>query len=182
VGQVATASVDSNRRQAIRRNHTGTHILHWALREVLGDHVKQAGSLVDDQRLRFDFSHYSAVTPEEIAAIERLANTEVLKNVSVEAFETAKDEALEMGAMAFFGDKYGDTVRVLRAGSSIELCGGTHASATGDIGTIKIISESSIVSKQSLATTRLRFCKGRNQSCVSLERCLDRLLPICLRH
>jgi alanyl-tRNA synthetase len=144
VGQVATASVDSNRRQAIRRNHTGTHILHWALREVLGDHVKQAGSLVDDQRLRFDFSHYSAVTPEEIAAIERLANTEVLKNVSVEAFETAKDEALEMGAMAFFGDKYGDTVRVLRAGSSIELCGGTHASATGDIGTIKIISESSI--------------------------------------
>ena len=144
VGQQATATVDGIRRGAIRRNHTATHILHWALRKVLGDHVKQAGSLVDDQRLRFDFSHYAAVSPGEIAEIERLANAEVLKNAGVDAFETSKDEALEMGAMAFFGDKYGDVVRVLRAGESIELCGGTHASATGDIGMIKVISEASV--------------------------------------
>ena len=143
VGQNVTAVVDVQRRDAIRRNHTATHILHWALRNVLGDHVKQAGSLVDDQRLRFDFSHYAAVTPDEIAKIERMANSEVLKNADVDAFETSKDEALDMGAMAFFGDKYGDVVRVLRAGESIELCGGTHASATGDIGVIKVVSEAS---------------------------------------
>jgi alanyl-tRNA synthetase len=119
-------------------------VLHWALREVLGDHVKQAGSLVAPDRLRFDFSHYAAVTPEEISRIEELANREVLSNVAVDAFETTKEEALAAGAIAFFGDKYGDTVRVLRAGSSMELCGGTHVSATGDIGTIKIVAEGSI--------------------------------------
>jgi alanyl-tRNA synthetase len=144
VGQEATAAIDSERRDAIRRNHTATHLLHWALRRVLGDHVKQAGSLVDDQRLRFDFSHYDAVTPEEIEEIERLVNAETLRNERARAFETSKDEAEAMGAIAFFGDKYGDIVRVLEAGPSVELCGGTHVRATGDIGTVKVTSESSI--------------------------------------
>ena len=143
-GVAVSARIDSNARTATRRNHTGTHILHWALRTVLGEHVKQAGSLVSPDRLRFDFSHYDAVTPEEIARIEELANAQVLSNVAVDAFETSKDEALAAGAIAFFGDKYGDTVRVLKAGASTELCGGTHVSATGDIGTIKIVGESSI--------------------------------------
>ncbi|MGH9133760.1 MAG: alanine--tRNA ligase, partial [Ilumatobacteraceae bacterium] len=143
-GQAATAAIDTARRNAIRKNHTGTHVLHWALRRVLGDHVKQAGSWVGPDRLRFDFSHYAAVTPDEIAEIERLANGETLANAPVRAFETTKDEAESLGAIAFFGDKYGDIVRVLEAGSSVELCGGTHVRATGDIGTIKIVSESSI--------------------------------------
>ena len=143
-GASVTAVIDVAKRSATRRNHTGTHVLHWALRTVLGEHVKQAGSMVSPDRLRFDFSHYAAVTPEEIRRIEDLANREVLANVGVDAFETSKDEALAAGAIAFFGDKYGDVVRVLRAGSSVELCGGTHVSATGDIGTIKIVSEGSI--------------------------------------
>jgi alanyl-tRNA synthetase len=111
---------------------------------VLGDHVKQAGSLVGPDRLRFDFSHYAAVTDDEIAEIERLANSETLGNAPVRAFETTKDEAANLGAIAFFGDKYGDIVRVLEAGSSVELCGGTHVHATGDIGVVKIVSEGSI--------------------------------------
>ena len=143
-GIVVAAKINVNARTATRRNHTGTHVLHWALRTVLGEHVKQAGSLVSPDRLRFDFSHYESVTPEEIEKIELLANSQVLANSPVDAFETTKEEALAAGAIAFFGDKYGDTVRVLRAGASTELCGGTHVSATGDIGTIKIISESSI--------------------------------------
>jgi alanyl-tRNA synthetase len=143
-GQTATATIDGVRRAAIRRNHTATHLLHHALREVLGDHVKQAGSMVGPDRLRFDFSHYEAVTPEQIAEIERRANAETLANTPTRIFETTKDEAEALGAIAFFGDKYGDIVRVLEAGSSIELCGGTHVRATGDIGTIKVVSESSI--------------------------------------
>jgi alanyl-tRNA synthetase len=144
-GQEATAAIDAARRDAIRRNHTGTHVLHWALREVLGDHVKQAGSLVAPDRLRFDFSHYAPLSAEEIERIENLANGEVLSNDPVRAYETTKSEAEAMGAIAFFGDKYGDIVRVLEAGpNSVELCGGTHVRATGDIGTIKIVSEGSI--------------------------------------
>jgi alanyl-tRNA synthetase len=143
-GQTAAASIDVERRDAIRRNHTGTHVLHHALRAVLGPHVKQAGSLVGPDRLRFDFSHYSAVTDDEIAQIEAIANREVLNNSPARAYETTKDEATALGAIAFFGDKYGDIVRVLEAGSSVELCGGTHVKATGDIGTIKIVGESSI--------------------------------------
>ncbi len=143
-GQLATAAIDVVRRDAIRRNHTGTHVLHHALRTVLGPHVKQAGSLVGPDRLRFDFSHYSAVTDEEVAQIEAIANREVLDNAPARTFETTKDEAEALGAIAFFGDKYGDIVRVLEAGSSVELCGGTHVRATGDIGTIKIVGESSI--------------------------------------
>ncbi len=143
-GQTATAAIDADRRAAIRRNHTATHLLHHALRHVLGDHVKQAGSMVGPDRLRFDFSHYEAVTDDQIAEIERLANTETLANSPTRTFETTKDEAEALGAIAFFGDKYGDIVRVLEAGSSIELCGGTHVRATGDIGTVKVVSESSI--------------------------------------
>ena len=143
-GVAVTARIDVDARTATRRNHTGTHVLHWALRTVLGEHVKQAGSLVSPDRLRFDFSHYDAVTAEEIIKIEMIANAQVLANSPVTATESSKEEALAAGAIAFFGDKYGDVVRVLNAGSSTELCGGTHVSATGDIGFIKIIGESSI--------------------------------------
>jgi alanyl-tRNA synthetase len=144
-GQEATAQIDEARRDAIRRNHTGTHILHWALRHVLGDHVKQAGSLVAPDRLRFDFSHYEAVTPEQLAAIEDAANAEILRNDRCLHYETTMDRAREVGAIAFFGEKYGDIVRVLEAGPhSVELCGGTHVSALGDIGHLRIVSEGSI--------------------------------------
>ena len=145
VGARVTASIDVERRAAIKRHHTATHILHWALRSVLGDHVKQQGSWVGPDRLRFDFSHFEALTAEQIAEIEDLANHEILTNAGCRHYETSKDEALAAGAIAFFGDKYGDTVRVLEAGAhSVELCGGTHVSALGDIGPIKVISETSI--------------------------------------
>ena len=144
VGQVATASIDSERRAAIRRNHTATHILHWALRTVLGEHVKQQGSWVGPDRLRFDFSHYDALTDEEIRQVEDLVNHEVLDNEVCHNFETTMAEAEKLGAIAFFGDKYGDIVRVLEAGRhSVELCGGTHVSSLGDIGAFKIVSEGS---------------------------------------
>ena len=143
-GQLATAAIDGPRRDRIRRNHTGTHLLHHALRVVLGDHVKQAGSLVAPDRLRFDFSHYAPLTAEQVERIEQIVNDETLANTPVRAFETTKAEAETMGAVAFFGDKYGDVVRVLEAGSSLEFCGGTHVRATGDIGTVKIVSEGSI--------------------------------------
>jgi alanyl-tRNA synthetase len=144
-GQDATAAIDADRRDAIRRNHTGTHVLHWALRKVLGENVKQQGSLVDPERLRFDFGPADALTPEQIREIEDLANAEILDNAPVRHFETTKAEAGALGAIAFFGDKYGDIVRVLEAGRhSIELCGGTHVRALGDIGPVKIVSESSI--------------------------------------
>ncbi len=145
VGQTVRASIDAGRRAAIRRNHTGTHILHWALRRVLGDHVKQQGSWVGPDRLRFDFSHYEGLTDGQVVEIEDLVNAEVLANAACDHFETTKEEAEALGAIAFFGDRYGDTVRVLRAGpNSIELCGGTHVSALGDIGLLKIVTEGSI--------------------------------------
>jgi alanyl-tRNA synthetase len=143
-GQQATATIDVARRNAIRRNHTATHLVHRALRDVLGEHVKQAGSLVAPDRLRFDFSHYAPLTEDEITRIEDQANSETLANTPVRSFETSRDEAEDLGAIAFFGEKYGDVVRVLEAGSSVELCGGTHVNATGDIGAIKIVSEGSI--------------------------------------
>ena len=143
-GHEATAHIDVGRRDAIRRNHTATHLLHWALRHVLGEHVKQAGSHVGPDRLRFDFSHYESVTDDEILQIEQLVNAETLSNERARAFETTKTEAEAMGAIAFFGDKYGDLVRVLEAGPSVELCGGTHVASTGDIGLVKVVSEASI--------------------------------------
>jgi alanyl-tRNA synthetase len=145
VGQTATATIDVDRRAAVRRNHTATHLLHWALREVLGDHVKQQGSMVAPDRLRFDFAHFAAVTPEELVQIEDLVNQEVLTNEAVDHSEMSMDAARDLGAIAFFGDKYGDVVRVLRAGPhSLELCGGTHVGALGDIGLVKVVSEGSI--------------------------------------
>lgn len=145
LGQEVVAAIDVDRRNAIRRNHTATHLLHWALRQHLGEHVKQQGSLVDADRLRFDFSHYEAVTPDELDQIENLANQAILDNEPVRHYETTKDFAEQLGAIAFFGDKYGDIVRVLEAGShSTELCGGTHVKATGDIGLVRIVSEGSI--------------------------------------
>ncbi len=144
VGQRVKLSVDTARRDAIRRNHSATHMLHWALREVLGDHVKQQGSHVGPDRLRFDFSHFEPVTAEQIRQIEDRANQEILKNPVADHKEVPKEEAETMGAIAFFGDKYGETVRVLQAGPSLEFCGGTHVKALGDIGLVKIVSESSI--------------------------------------
>ncbi len=144
-GQRVLARIDSERREAIRRNHTGTHILHWALKEVLGPHVKQQGSLVAPDRLRFDFSHYAALSESEIAEIEDLSNREILSNAGCRHFETTMAEAKALGAIAFFGDKYGEVVRVLEAGpNSTELCGGTHVRSLGDIGPLKITSEGSI--------------------------------------
>jgi alanyl-tRNA synthetase len=144
-GQEAEASIDVDRRDAIRRNHTATHLLHWALREVLGTHVKQAGSLVAPDRLRFDFSHYSPVSSEQLREIEDLVNDRILADEPVTATEMPRADADGLGAIAFFGDKYGDTVRVLRAGTrSVELCGGTHVDALGMIGPLQIVSEGSI--------------------------------------
>ena len=144
-GQEAGVAVDAERRAAIRRNHTGTHLLHWALREVLGQHVKQQGSLVAPDRLRFDFTHYAPVTRAELDEVEDLANTQILADMSVWTEELPRAEAEAKGAIAFFGDKYGEQVRVVHAGErSIELCGGTHVERLGMIGPVEVVSESSI--------------------------------------
>jgi alanyl-tRNA synthetase len=145
VGQDALATIDGPRREAIRRNHTATHLLHSALRQVLGDHVRQQGSLVAPDRLRFDFSHHGQPTPEELARVFELANDAVLTDDPVETTETSREDAERMGAIAFFGDKYGATVRVVQSGDhSLEFCGGTHVSALGQIGPIALVSEGSI--------------------------------------
>ena len=143
--QEAVASIDVPRREAIRRNHTGTHLLHSALRTLLGDEVHQQGSYVGPDYLRFDFNFHSALSPEQIRQIEDLVNERVLADEPVHIMETTRAEAESLGAMAFFGEKYGETVRVIQAGSqSIELCGGTHVPATGFIGPMKITAERSI--------------------------------------
>ena len=150
VGDQVRTVVDGERRNSIRRNHTGTHLLHAALREVLGTHVKQAGSAVHPERLRFDFSHFAQVADEELEEIERIVNREVLANAKVETLEDVPiDVAVnEYHAMALFGEKYGDKVRVVKLsdGFSTELCGGTHTAATGEIGLVKIVGESSVSS------------------------------------
>ncbi|MBO0715330.1 MAG: alanine--tRNA ligase, partial [Acidimicrobiales bacterium] len=144
-GQEATAVVDAERRDAIRRNHTGTHLLHWALRKVLGPHVAQQGSLVAPDRLRFDFSHYGPLSREETERVEDLVNAEVLRNQAVRTVLTTKTEADARGAIAFFDEKYGEVVRVVEAGPhSVELCGGTHVGTLGMIGPLRIVSEGSI--------------------------------------
>ena len=145
IGETVRASIDIEKRLAIQRHHTATHLLHWALREVLGDHVKQQGSWVGSERLRFDFSHFEALTAKQIIEIEDLVNEEIFSSSSVEVIETEMTHAKELGAIAFFGDKYGEVVRVLKAGgNSIELCGGTHVSHLSEIGPVKVLSEGSI--------------------------------------
>jgi alanyl-tRNA synthetase len=145
VGQQATATIDTPRREAIRRSHTGTHVLHWALRDVLGDHASQAGSLVEPGRLRFDFSHFTQVAPQELAEVEARANEKLIDNQRVKTTVTTKEDAEEMGALAFFGDKYGDTVRVVQVGNfSTEFCGGTHTHTSAQVGPLLVTSESSI--------------------------------------
>ncbi len=166
-GQDALATIDGVRREAIARNHTATHLLHAALREVLGDHVRQQGSLVGPEYLRFDFSHHRQPTAEELEEVFTRANRQVLGDVAVETMETTRDEAETMGAIAFFGDKYGASVRVVRAGpSSLEFCGGTHVGSLGRIGPITLLSEGSNGSN----TRRIFAVTGE----ASLERARER--------
>jgi alanyl-tRNA synthetase len=156
-GQNALATIDATRREATRRNHTATHLLHAGLRAVLGDHVRQQGSYVGPERLRFDFSHGAGLRSDEAGEILTIVNTDVVTNEGVETIQTSKQDAETMGAVAFFGDKYGDRVRVVRAGShSLEFCGGTHVERLGDIGQIQIVSESSIGSN----TRRIEAVSG----------------------
>ena len=180
VGDTVTCSVDDERRAAIRRNHTATHLLHEALGRVLGRHVRQAGSLVTEEFLRFDFTHHSAVTDEEIAEAERLVNAEILANIDVNISEHSKEEAQSLGAKALFDEKYGDVVRVVDVpGFSMELCGGLHVKRTGDIGSFKILREESIGS----GTRRVLAVTGMNvlailQKLFAMRKTLTGLLSV----
>lgn len=146
IGTAVEATVDASVRQATALNHSATHLLHAALRQILGEHVTQKGSLVDSQRLRFDFSHFEAIKPEQLKALEDKVNAEIRRNTAVDIEETDIETAKSKGAMALFGEKYGDQVRVLTMGGdfSVELCGGTHVKRTGDIGLFKIVSEGGV--------------------------------------
>lgn len=144
VGNVVDAGIDEARRMDIRRNHSATHLLHYALRQVLGEHVHQAGSYVTPEQLRFDFSHMAPLTPEELLQVQRIANGMVLNDFHTTIRQMKKEDAVAEGAMALFGEKYGDEVRVVKMGDSVELCGGTHCHDTGEIGFIRITSEGGI--------------------------------------
>jgi alanyl-tRNA synthetase len=162
-GTSVAAEIDEARRESIRRNHTATHLLHAALRDVVGTHVKQAGSLVAPDRLRFDFSHFSGLTDRALADVETLVNRKVLEDLPVETAETDLDDALSRGAMALFGEKYGERVRMVRIGEfSLELCGGTHCARSGELGLVKLTEERGVAS----GTRRVEAVSGA----VSLER------------
>ncbi len=164
------ACVDVDRRRAIEANHTCTHLLDEALREVLGTHVEQKGSLVTDKGLRFDFSHFEKVTPEQIRQVEHLVNEKIRADIPLEEFrDTPIEEARKLGAIALFGEKYGDKVRVVKFGSSVEFCGGCHASATGRLGMVRIISESSIAA----GVRRIEAITGQ-----AVEEAIDRMQDI----
>ncbi len=144
-GEIVNLEVDSRHRSPVRLNHTATHLLHAALREILGDHVRQAGSLVASHRLRFDFSHFEPVSQDNLERIENLVNEKIREDIAVQKLEMSYEESQKKGAMALFGEKYGDVVRVLKVGEfSTELCGGTHVDRTGEIGFFKIVEESSV--------------------------------------
>ncbi|VAX26028.1 Alanyl-tRNA synthetase, partial [hydrothermal vent metagenome] len=158
-GDKVTASVDTERRDNIRRNHSATHLLHSALQKALGAHVKQAGSLVDANRLRFDYAHFTAPDARDIERIESLVNVKIMENNRIVTIEKNFEEAVKEGATALFGEKYGDKVRVVTMGDfSTELCGGTHAKATGDIGLFKIVSEGGV----SAGVRRIEAVTGEN--------------------
>ena len=158
VGDVLNALVDTQQRTDTMRNHSATHILHKALREVLGDHVQQKGSLVDATKTRFDFTHNAPITAEQIRKIEDLVNQEILENTATSGKVMSLEDAQKTGAMMLFGEKYGEEVRVLEIGSSKELCGGTHVSRTGDIGSLKIVSEGGVAA----GIRRVEAVTGKN--------------------
>ena len=173
-GDTVRATIDTARRAAIRRNHTATHLLHWALRKVLGEHVEQAGSLVAPERLRFDFTHFAALTRQELDRVEELVNQRVIENAAVASVETTLAQAKADGAMALFGEKYGDEVRMVSVGDfSRELCGGTHCERTGDIGLFKVVSETGIAA----GVRRIEALTGQGayRRVVELEAQLGRL-------
>jgi alanyl-tRNA synthetase len=178
VGDAVTAEVDVELRDATRRNHTATHLLHAALRQVLGEHVKQAGSLVAPDRLRFDFVHFQPVTAEEIARIEQIVNAQIVANTPVQTEVRPTADAIKAGAMALFGEKYGDMVRVVSIpGFSMELCGGTHVRATGDIGFFVIVAESGVAAgtRRIEALSGLGALRWSQQQRAALNRVVDTL-------
>jgi len=173
-GQRVRARVDAQRRADIRRNHTATHLLHWALRKAIGQHVEQAGSLVAPDRLRFDFTHFAPLSPQEVQRVEELVNQRIVENAPVVAAETTLDEARRQGAIALFGEKYGESVRMIAVGDfSRELCGGTHAHATGELGLFKITAEQGIAA----GVRRIEAVTGRAayRLVADQEALLDRL-------
>lgn len=186
VGQEVEAVIDSLRRDQVRKAHTGTHILYSALRNVVGDHIRQAGSLNEASRFRFDFSHFSGLDHDELTEVERLANERVISDVEVSTEVMDKDEALETGALAFFGDKYGERVRVVKVGDfSVEFCGGTHTASAGGVGPVVLLGESSIGANTrrvealvgEAAYQRLAVLRGRLSDTASLLRVPEEDVP-----